>query len=84
MSIQIEHKVRDEYGRHKENDLSNVSSGHNAGVRTVIVTLALPYVVDLNNIRRRWYSSTLLGIDVMERFFIVVGMISIGVVVVVE
>ncbi len=37
----------------KENDLSDVSSKHNAGVRTVIVTLALPYVVDLNNIRRR-------------------------------
>src|SRR6266550_1913513 len=37
----------------KENDLSNVSSKHNAGVRTVIVTLALPYVVDLNNISRR-------------------------------
>ncbi len=38
MSVRIEHKVSDKYGRHKENDLSNVSSKHNAGVRTVIVT----------------------------------------------
>src|SRR6266550_6634173 len=68
----------------KENDLSDVSSKHNAGVRTMIVTLALPYVVDLNNIRRRWCSSTLLSIDVMERFFIVTRVISIGVVVVTE
>ena len=45
LSVQIKHKVRDKYGRHKENDLSDVSSKHNAGVRTVIVTLALPYVV---------------------------------------
>ncbi len=45
LSVRIEHKVSDEYGRHKENDLSDVSSKHNAGVRTVIVTLALPYVV---------------------------------------
>ena len=45
LSVQIKHKVNDEYGRHKENDLSDMSSKHNAGVRTVIVTLALPYVV---------------------------------------
>ena len=38
LSVRIKHKVRDEYGRHKENDLSNVSSKHNAGVCTVIVT----------------------------------------------
>ena len=30
--------MSDKYGRHKENDLSDVSSKHNAGVRTVIVT----------------------------------------------
>src|SRR6266576_2818826 len=38
LSIRIEHKVSDEYGRHKENDLSDVSSKHNVGVHTVIVT----------------------------------------------
>ncbi len=38
LSVRIKHKVSDEYGRHKENDLSDVSSKHNAGVRTVIVT----------------------------------------------
>ncbi len=38
LSVRIKHKVRDKYGRHKENDLSDVSSNHNAGVRTVIVT----------------------------------------------
>src|SRR6266550_8631735 len=38
LSVRIEHKVNDKYGRHKENDLSDVSSKHNAGVRTVIVT----------------------------------------------
>src|SRR6266550_9371005 len=38
LSVRIKHKVNDEYGRHKENDLSDVSSKHNAGVRTVIVT----------------------------------------------
>ena len=41
LSIRIKHKVSDEYGRHKENDLSDVSSKHNAGVRTMIVTLSL-------------------------------------------
>src|SRR6266550_3001052 len=81
LSVRIEHKVSDKYGRHKENDLSDVSSKHNAGVHTVIVTLALPYVVDLNNIHRY---ATLLGVDVMERFFIVIGVISIGVSVVVK
>ncbi len=38
LSVRIEHKVSDEYGRHKENDLSDVSSKHNVGVHTVIVT----------------------------------------------
>src|SRR6266576_3348024 len=38
LSVRIEHKVSDEYGRHKENDLSDVSSKHNVGVRTMIVT----------------------------------------------
>ncbi len=39
--------MSDEYGRHKGNDLSDVSSKHNAGVCTVIVTLALPYIVGI-------------------------------------
>ena len=63
LSVRIKHKVSDEYGRHKENDLSDVSSKHNAGVRTVIVTLALPYVVDLNNllthqVRMLWWATS--------------------------
>ena len=39
LSVRIKHKVSDEYGRHKENDLSDISSKHNAGVHTVIVTI---------------------------------------------
>ena len=37
--------MSDEYGRHKENDLSDVSSKHNAGVCTVIVTVILCSVI---------------------------------------